>query len=194
MQTIVWEVGYTPRVVAALRRHASFLFPQVPILVESVKMLIMDLKVGDSAPDFELPDQDGKMHKLSDYQGQKILVYFYPKDNTPGCTIEACQIRDDFPKFNSIKAEVLGISTDSVESHQKFAQKHNLPFTLLADANKEVVKAYNVYKPKKFLGKEFLGTQRTSFLVDGDGKIAKIYEKVKPALHAEEVLRDLADL
>lgn len=154
----------------------------------------MDLKVGDSAPDFELPDQDGKMHKLSDYQGQKILVYFYPKDNTPGCTIEACQIRDDFPKFNSIKAEVLGISTDSVESHQKFAQKHNLPFTLLADANKEVVKAYNVYKPKKFLGKEFLGTQRTSFLVDGDGKIAKIYEKVKPALHAEEVLRDLADL
>lgn len=157
-------------------------------------MLIMDLKVGDSAPDFELPDQDGKIHKLSDYQGQKILVYFYPKDNTPGCTIEACQIRDDFPKFNSIKAEVLGISTDSVESHQKFAQKHNLPFTLLADANKEVVKAYNVYKPKKFLGKEFLGTQRTSFLVDGDGKIAKIYEKVKPALHAEEVLRDLADL
>lgn len=154
----------------------------------------MDLKVGDSAPDFELPDQDGKIHKLSDYQGQKILVYFYPKDNTPGCTIEACQIRDDFPKFNSIKAEVLGISTDSVESHQKFAQKHNLPFTLLADANKEVVKAYNVYKPKKFLGKEFLGTQRTSFLVDGDGKIAKIYEKVKPALHAEEVLRDLADL
>lgn len=157
-------------------------------------MITMDLKVGDSAPDFELPDQDGKIHKLSDYQGQKILVYFYPKDNTPGCTIEACQIRDDFPKFNSIKAEVLGISTDSVESHQKFAQKHSLPFTLLADANKEVVKAYNVYKPKKFLGKEFLGTQRTSFLIDGGGKIAKIYEKVKPALHAKEVLRDLANL
>lgn len=154
----------------------------------------MDLKVGDSAPDFELPDQDGKIHKLSDYQGQKILVYFYPKDNTPGCTIEACQIRDDFPKFNSIKAEVLGISTDSVESHKKFSQKHNLPFTLLADANKEVVKAYGVYKPKKFLGKEFLGTQRTSFLIDGDGKIAKIYEKVKPALHVKEVLRDLVNL
>lgn len=154
----------------------------------------MDLKVGDSAPDFELPDQDGKIHKLSDYQGQKILVYFYPKDNTPGCTIEACQIRDDFPKFNSIKAEVLGISTDSVESHKKFSQKHSLPFTLLADANKEVVKAYGVYKPKKFLGKEFLGTQRNSFLIDGDGKIAKIYEKVKPALHAKEVLRDLVNL
>ncbi len=154
----------------------------------------MKLKVGDNAPDFELPDQDGKIHKLSDYQGQKILVYFYPKDNTPGCTIEACQIRDDFPKFNSIKAEVLGISTDSVESHKKFSQKHNLPFTLLADANKEVVKAYGVYKPKKFLGKEFLGTQRTSFLIDGDGKIAKIYEKVKPTLHAKEVLRDLANL
>ena len=153
----------------------------------------MDLKVGDSAPDFELPDQDGKIHKLSDYQGQKILVYFYPKDDTPGCTIEACQIRDDFPKFNSVKAKILGISTDSVESHKKFSQKHSLPFTLLADANKEVVKAYNVYKPKKFLGKEFLGTQRTSFLIDGDGKIAKIYEKVKPALHAKEVLRDLAN-
>lgn len=157
-------------------------------------MFVMKLKVGDNAPDFELPDQDGKIHKLSDYQGQKILVYFYPKDNTPGCTIEACQIRDDFPKFNSIKAEVLGISTDSVESHKKFSQKHNLPFTLLADANKEVVKAYGVYKPKKFLGKEFLGTQRTSFLIDGDGKIAKIYEKVKPTLHAKEVLRDLANL
>ncbi len=154
----------------------------------------MKLKVGDNAPDFELPDQDGKVHKLSDYQGQKILVYFYPKDNTPGCTIEACQIRDDFPKFNSIKAEVLGISTDSVGSHKKFSQKHSLPFTLLADANKEVVKAYGVYKPKKFLGKEFLGTQRTSFLIDGDGKISKIYEKVKPALHAKEVLRDLVNL
>lgn len=154
----------------------------------------MDLKVGDPAPDFELPDQMGKMHKLSDYLGQKILVYFYPKDNTPGCTTEACNIRDDSPKFESNKLTVLGISTDSVESHKKFAQKHKLPFTLLADTNKEVVKRYGVYKPKKIFGKEFLGTARTSFLIGKSGKIAKIYEKVKPALHAEKVLRDLANL
>ena len=157
-------------------------------------MLVMDLKVGDTAPDFELPDQMGKMHKLSDYQGQKILVYFYPKDNTPGCTVEACQLRDSFPRFSGVNTQVLGISTDSVESHQKFAQKHELPFTLLSDVNKEVVKSYNVYKPKKIFGKEFLGTMRTSFLIDKNGKIAKIYEKVKPALHAEEVLRGLTTL
>ncbi|MCH7541401.1 thioredoxin-dependent thiol peroxidase [Patescibacteria group bacterium] len=153
----------------------------------------MKLKVGDLAPDFELPDQNGKVRKLSDYRGRKVLVYFYPRDGTPGCTAEACQIRDDFPKFNSIKVQVLGISTDSVESHKRFSQKHNLPFTLLADGSKEVVKAYDVYKPKKFLGKEFLGTVRTSFLINESGKIAKIYEKVKPTLHSEEVLRDLVN-
>ncbi len=154
----------------------------------------MNLKVGDAAPDFELPDQDGTVHKLSDYRGQKVLIYFYPKDGTPGCTAEACQIRDSFPKFSGVNTRVLGISTDSVESHKKFAQKYSLPFTLLADTNKEVVKSYGVYKPKKFLGKEFLGTVRTSFLIGESGKIAKIYEKVKPAPHAEEVLRDLANL
>ena len=169
-------------------------FPQIPNLFENGKMIIMDLKVGDSAPDFELPDQDGKTHKLSDYLGQKILIYFYPKDDTPGCTVEACQVRDSFPRFSSVNTKVLGISTDSVESHKKFSQKHRLPFTLLADINKEVVKSYGVYKPKKIFGKEFLGTMRTSFLIDKSGKIAKIYEKVKPDLHAELVLRDLANL
>ena len=156
-------------------------------------MLVMDLKVGAAAPDFELPDQDGKTRKLSDYRGQTILLYFYPRDFTPGCTTEACQIRDSFPKFSDGNTQVLGISTDSVESHKKFAQKYNLPFTLLADIKKEVVKSYGVYKPKKFLGKEFLGVVRTSFLVGEDGKIKKIYEKVKPAIHAEEVLKDLAN-
>ena len=151
----------------------------------------MDLKVGDIAPDFELPDQDGKTHKLSDYLGQKILVYFYPKDDTPGCTKEACQIRDNFPKFSGVNTLVLGISTDSVESHKKFAQKYRLPFTLLSDVKKEVVKKYGVYQPKKLFGKEFFGTVRTSFLIDKRGKIAKIYEKVKPAIHATDVLNDL---
>jgi len=151
----------------------------------------MRLKAGDMAPEFELPDQNGKNHKLADYRGGKVLVYFYPKDDTPGCTTEACQIRDNFPKFEETLVTVLGISTDSSESHKKFSQKYKLPFTLLADTNKEVVKAYDVYKPKKFLGREFLGTVRTSFLVDEGGKIIKIYENVKPAVHAEEVLKDL---
>ncbi len=149
----------------------------------------MKLKIGDSAPDFELPDQNGETHKLSDFSGKKVLVYFYPKDFTSGCTTEACSLRDSFPRFKGV--EVFGISTDSVASHKKFADKYKLPFTLLADKNKEVVKLYDVYKPKKFLGKEFLGTLRTSFLIDEKGKILKIYENVKPAVHATEVLTDL---
>jgi len=154
----------------------------------------MKLNVGDMAPLFELPDQNGRVCKLADYRGGKVLIYFYPKDDTPGCTTEACQLRDNFPKFEGTKVTVLGISTDSVESHKKFSQKYKLPFTLLADVNKEVVKNYDVYKPKKFLGREFLGTARTSFLVDEGGRIIKIYENVKPATHAEEVLGELAGL
>src|SRR4030042_1767395 len=151
----------------------------------------MRLKVGDAPPLFELPDQNGKTRKLTDYRGRKVLIYFYPKDGTPGCTTEACQIRDNFPKFEETLVAVLGISNDSPESHKKFSQKYKLPFTLLADTNKEVVKTYDVYKPKKFLGREFLGTVRTSFLIDETGKIIKIYENVKPAANAQEVLRDL---
>lgn len=152
----------------------------------------MKLKKGQKAPLFSLPDQKGKIHKLSDYKGKWVLVYFYPRDNTPGCAIEACKIRDDFSKFNKFKTKVLGVSTDSVESHAKFAQKHTLPFLLLADENKKVVKTYDVWKKKKFLGKEFMGTKRISFLIDPQGKIAKIYKTVKPTRHAQEVLTDLA--
>ena len=151
----------------------------------------MKLKTGDAAPDFELDDQNGKVRRLSEFRGKKILLYFYPRDNTPGCTTEACQLRDNFPKFGKINAVVLGISTDSVESHKKFAQKYQLPFTLLADINKKVVKAYGVWQTKKFMGREFMGTVRTSFLIDERGKIVKIYEKVKPPVHAQEVLQDL---
>ncbi len=151
----------------------------------------MKLKVGEKAPDFELPDQNGKKHKLSDYLGKNILLYFYPKDFTPGCTKEACQIRDSFPKFNDTKTVVLGVSTDSSERHKKFAGKYNLPFILLADTDKEVVKAYGVYNPKKFFGKELLGVARTSFLIGKNGEIIKIYEKVKPAPHVQEVLEDI---
>ncbi len=152
------------------------------------------LKVGDKAPEFNLPDQGGKIHSLKDYAGQWVLLYFYPKDDTPGCTTEACSLRDNLPNFNKIKAKIFGVSTNSVKSHRKFADKFELPFTLLADEDKELVKAYDVYKPKKFMGREFLGTMRESFLIDPSGKIAKVYEGVKPAEHAAEVLADLTNL
>jgi len=156
--------------------------------------MALNIKVGQKAPDFVLPNQEGKKIKLTDLLGQWILLYFYPKDNTPGCTKEACSIRDTMPKFDQKGLKVMGISVDSVESHKKFSKKHNLPFDLLSDEQKKVVKSYGVWVPKKFLGREFLGTQRTSFLIDPDGKIAKVYEKVKPAEHARQVLEDLTKL
>lgn len=154
----------------------------------------MSLAVGNIAPKFSLPDQDGKIHNLTDYKNKWVLLYFYPKDNTSGCTTEACSFRDNLPKFSVEKFVVFGISTDSVASHKKFAEKYALPFTLLADKDKNVVKLYDVWKPKKFLGKEYLGTMRTSFLINPDGNIAKIYENVKPEIHAQEVLQDFNDL
>lgn len=148
--------------------------------------------VGQQAPDFSLSDQDGVMRTLSSYEGRWVLLYFYPKDNTPGCTIEACAIRDQFRNFEKIDAVVLGISTDSVESHKKFADGFGLPFTLLADEHKEVVGRYGVFGERKFMGKTYMSTSRTSFLVDPVGKIAKVYGKVRPETHATEVLADLA--
>jgi peroxiredoxin Q/BCP len=151
-------------------------------------------KINSHAPDFTLPDQDGENHTLSDYTGKWVLLYFYPKDDTPGCTIEACTIRDQFKDFTSIGAVVIGISTDSVASHKKFVTTYNLPFTLLADVHKEVVGEYGVFGEKKFMGKTYIGTMRTSFLIDPSGNIAKVYEKVKPEMHATEVIADLKTL
>ena len=150
-------------------------------------------KQNSPAPEFTLPDQDGKMHSLADYRGTWVLLYFYPKDDTPGCTKEACAIRDNFPDFKKLKMAVLGVSTDSVKSHKKFEEKYGLPFTLLADEDKEVVKLYGVWGKKKFAGNEYEGTFRTSFLIDPDGNIAKIYENVKPEKHTEEILTDLKE-
>lgn len=152
------------------------------------------LKEGSKAPDFTLQDQDGKAHTLSSYGGKWVLLYFYPKDDTPGCTKEACTIRDSYESFRRSKLIVLGVSTDPVKSHQKFKEKYSLPFTLLADVDKSVVRAYGVWGKKKFMGREYMGTSRMSFLIDPDGKIAKVYEKVKPAAHAAEVLTDKKDL
>ena len=154
----------------------------------------MHLQVGQKAPEFTLSDQDGKEHKLSDFLGRWVLLYFYPKDDTPGCTTEACTIRDNFPHFEKSELIVLGVSVDSVKSHKKFAEKYHLPFTLLSDEEKKVVEAYGVWQKRKFMGREFMGTVRSSFLIDPEGKIAKIYEEVKPDKHAAEVLSDVTAL
>lgn len=146
---------------------------------------------GSLAPDFTLLDQDGVAHTLSEYQGKRVLLYFYPKDDTPGCTKEACMLRDALPDFTKLDAVVFGVSADSVKSHKKFAEKYGLPFTLLADENKEVVNAYGVWGKKKMMGREYDGIFRTSFLIAPTGTIEKVYENVKPEVHAAEVLRDL---
>ncbi len=152
------------------------------------------LKIGQKAPGFTLPDQDGKEHSLSDYKGKRVLLYFYPKDDTPGCTIEACTIRDNFKDFKKMGLVVLGVSVDSVKSHKKFETKYKLPFILLSDEKKEVVKKYSVWGKKKFMGREYEGTNRISFLIGEDGKILKVYESVKPPEHASEVLADSEEL
>lgn len=152
------------------------------------------LKVKQKAPAFILPDQKGKKHSLKDFLGKWILIYFYPKDDTPGCTKQACAIRDNFPAFKKLKIMVFGISIDSVQSHAKFAEKYELPFVLLSDVDKKIVEKYGVYGKKKFMGREYMGVFRTSFLINREGKIAKIYEDVSPEKHAEEVISDLKDM
>lgn len=147
-----------------------------------------------TAPNFNLPDQDGNMHSLNGYRGHWLLLYFYPKDDTPGCTKEACAIRDNFPDFSKLNLEVVGVSVDSVESHKKFVEKYKLPFTLLADPEKKVVALYGVWGKKKYQGKEYEGTLRTSFLIDPQGEIEKIYENVNPEKHAEEILDHMKEL
>lgn len=152
------------------------------------------VKVGDLAPDFILLDEDGKNRKLAEYKGKWVLLYFYPKDDTPGCVKEACGIRDRLPSFKESGLTVIGVSVDSVESHKKFKEKYKLPFTLLSDQEKKVVSAYGVWGKKKFMGKEYFGTRRTSFLIDPQGRIRKIYENVNPETHAEEVLKYMNDI
>lgn len=154
----------------------------------------MNLEKGMKAPAFDLPDQEGKRHDLSTYAGRWVLVYFYPKDDTPGCTKEACGIRDKFPAFGKLGVKVFGVSKDSPASHARFAEKYELPFTLLSDEGLDVVKKYGVWQKKKMAGREYMGIVRMSFLIDPKGSIAKVYSKVKPPLHAEQVLEDLKGL
>lgn len=149
------------------------------------------LQVNTPAPNFELEDQDGKVRKLSDYVGKWLLIYFYPKDDTPGCTKEACTLRDSYKEFEKMGVSVIGVSTDTIESHKKFQEKYMLPFILLSDPDKNMVNDYGVWGMKKFMGREFEGTKRDSFLTNPKGEIVKIYEGVTPDKHASEVIDDL---
>jgi peroxiredoxin Q/BCP len=146
------------------------------------------LKEGDKAPAFTATNQDGKKVKLSDYKGKRVVLYFYPKDDTPGCTKEACSFRDADDVFRKKGIAVLGVSIDDEKSHQKFISKYQLPFDLLADTDKTMVEAYGVWGEKSMYGKKYMGTHRKTFLIDEKGKIVKIFDKVKVAEHADEVL------
>lgn len=150
----------------------------------------MELKEGQKAPEFSLPNQDGKSVSLSDYRGKQVLVYFYPKDDTPGCTKEACSMRDNMASFDDMGLVILGISTDSIESHRKFADKYGLNFNILSDTEKKTVEAYGVWQKKKMMGREYMGTVRSSFLIDEQGNILKMYQTVKPEEHASDVMED----
>lgn len=148
----------------------------------------MSLKKGDNAPAFEVKDQSGNLVRLSDYQGKKLVLYFYPKDDTPGCTAEACNLRDNYSVLSAQGHEVVGVSTDSEKSHQKFIEKHNLPFTLLADTDKSLHTAYGTWVEKSMYGKKYMGTARTTFIIDENGKIADIIEKVDTKNHTDQIL------
>lgn len=146
------------------------------------------LQAGDNAPDFNAKDQDGNDVRLSDLRGTRVVLYFYPKDDTPGCTKEACSFRDADDVYRSKGIRVLGVSTDSEKSHQKFISKFQLPFDLLADTDKQIVEAYGVWGEKSMYGKKYMGTFRKTFLIDADGKIVKVFDKVNVSEHADEVL------
>ncbi len=144
--------------------------------------------VGEAAPDFTLPDQDGNPVTLSSFRGRKVALYFYPKDDTPGCTTQACDLRDSEQALQARGVVVLGVSPDSVKSHRKFADKYGLPFSLLADENHEVAEKYGVWGQKSFLGKKFMGVERTTFLIGEDGRIQDVMRKVKAKTHAQDLL------
>jgi len=141
--------------------------------------------------DFKLPDQNGNIHSLSQYKGKFIVLYFYPKDDTPGCTKEACSFRDSIAELKKLGIVILGVSKDSVPSHKKFAEKYHLNFPILSDENKKVLKLYKAWGKKKFLGKNFEGTLRMTYFIDNNFKIKKIYKNVNPSIHADEILKDI---
>jgi len=152
------------------------------------------LEVGKQAPHFNLMDQNGKTHHLTDYKGQWVILYFYPKDMTPGCTTEACNFRDEFPAFKKLDAVILGISKDSVQRHKKFTEKYQLPFTLLSDEKGNVCEDYHIWKEKSMYGKTFMGIERSTYLINPKGEIARTFPRVKVKEHAAELLEALNEL
>lgn len=152
---------------------------------------VLKLKEGDKSPAFSVLTNGGATASLSDYKGKNVILYFYPKDDTPGCTKEACAFRDQFAAFKKKGAVILGVSVDPVKAHDKFVEKYQLPFTLLADVDKKIVEAYGVWGQKTFMGRKYLGVHRVTFLIGPDGRIKKIWPKVKPEEHAAEVLAAL---
>jgi thioredoxin-dependent peroxiredoxin len=146
------------------------------------------LKTGDKAPVFESHDQDGNPVKLEDFRGLKVVLFFYPKDNTPGCTAEACNLRDNYQALLEKGYKVIGVSTDDHKSHKKFSEKYDLPFPLLPDTDKMIVNAYGVWGPKKFMGKSYEGINRTTFVIDEQGMIEKIFDKVDTKNHSQQIL------
>jgi len=155
---------------------------------DRIQTKVAKLKEGAKAPDFTAVDGQGKVVRLKDLRGKKVVLYFYPKDDTPGCTKEACSFRDSFAGFKKRGIEVLGVSFDSEAKHKKFAEKYDLPFRLLADTDRAICESYGTYGEKKFMGRTYLGIHRMTFLLDEKGRIKKIFSKVKPEEHAEEVL------
>jgi thioredoxin-dependent peroxiredoxin len=154
----------------------------------------MPLSAGVKAPDFTLLDENESAHNLSDYRGKPLVLYFYPKDDTPGCTKEACNFRDDYSAYEEAAVTIIGVSPDTPKKHAKFKAKYDLPFTLLADTDHEICELYQVWGKKKFRGREYDGVFRTTYLINSQGKIAKVFEKVKPAQHSAEVLEALESM
>jgi len=152
----------------------------------------MPLEIGIPAPEFELPDETGKNHRLSDYRNKTVVLYFYPKDDTPGCTKEACNFRDDYSAYQKADIIILGVSPDSPASHAKFKAKFDLPFPLLADEGHKICEQYGVWGLKKYTGREYEGVLRTTYIIDGRGNIQQVYENVKPAEHSAEILADIS--
>ena len=151
----------------------------------------MEIEKDKLAPDFELPDETGQIHKLSDYKGKPVVLYFYPKDDTSGCTTEACEFRDDYHVYEEAGVEILGVSPDSEKSHDKFKKKYDLPFTLLADEGHKVCELYGVWAKKNMYGREYFGVKRTTFLIDKTGKVKEIFKNVKPKGHSKQILEAL---
>ena len=147
------------------------------------------LKIGDKAPDFSAVDELGNLHKLEDYKGKKLVVFFYPKASTPGCTTEACELRDNYERFLAMNYALLGVSADSKERQFKFKEKNNLPYPLIADEDKQLIEAFGVWGPKKFMGKEYDGIHRTTFVIDENGVIEDVISKVKTKEHTSQILK-----